>query len=100
MLDTANRVAGVISRQDIFHGSLAWSLGLGTVHHTTLLSETPAKDVMQTDVVTVTPDTPLKEAASSMIRHKIGCLPVTEGAQLVGIVTDGDLLALLARPAR
>jgi CBS domain-containing protein len=31
-----------------------------------------------------------------MLEKKIGCLPVLEGPQLVGIITESDLLKLVA----
>jgi acetoin utilization protein AcuB len=92
------RVAGVVSRRDIFHGALAWSLGQGKKAHDTLLATTPAKDVMTSDVVTIDPGASLAEAAALLRRHQIGCLPVVAGDELVGILTEGDFLALLAPP--
>lgn len=93
------RVVGVVSRRDIFHGALAWSLGQGGKAHETLLTATPAKDVMASDVVTIDPGASLGEAAALLRKHQIGCLPVVAGDELVGILTEGDFLALLARPA-
>lgn len=40
---------------------------------------------------TVSPALPVEEAAALMRRLKVGGLPVVEGAQLVGIVTESDL---------
>lgn len=91
------RVVGVLSRRDIFHGALAWSLGQGRKAHEQLLAATPVKDVMASRVVTVDPDAPLAEAAALLREHKIGCLPVVAGDALVGVLTEGDFLALLAR---
>jgi acetoin utilization protein AcuB len=93
------RVAGVVSRRDIFHGALAWSLGQGGKAHAQLLAATPAKEVMATRVVTVDPEAPLAEAAALLREHQIGSLPVVAGDELVGILTEGDFLALLARRA-
>ena len=90
------RVVGVVSRRDIFHGALAWSLGQGKKAHETRLAASPAKDVMATNVVSVDPDAPLAEAAALLRKHQIGCLPVVAGDRLVGILTEGDFLALLA----
>jgi len=36
-----------------------------------------------------------KSPARLMLEKKIGCLPVLEGAQLVGIVTETDMLKLV-----
>jgi CBS domain-containing protein len=93
------RVVGVVSRRDIFHGALAWSLGQGGKAHQTLLASSPAKDVMASDVVTVDPGASLAEAAALLQKHKIGCLPVVAGDELAGILTEGDFLARLAAPA-
>jgi CBS domain-containing protein len=90
------RVVGVISQRDIFYGALAWSLGQGRTAQQKALESTRAKDVMQSDVVHVEPGTPLAEAAARMRERKLGCLPVLEGETLVGILTEGDFLALLS----
>ena len=50
------------------------------------------KDIMKTDPVTVTPDTPTLEAIAIMRERRVGCLPVIEGDTLVGIITEHDLI--------
>lgn len=99
VLDEAGNVAGVISRRDIFHGALAWSLGQGKTAHEKSLASFPVKQVMTTEVLTIHPDAELREAAALMTEKKIGCLPVVEGKKLVGIITEGDFLAILADQA-
>jgi acetoin utilization protein AcuB len=47
--------------------------------------------------ITVSPETPVVEAARQMRDRKIGGLPVMEGDRLVGIVTETDLLDALIR---
>ncbi len=50
-------------------------------------------DFMTTEVVTVTPDTPVLAAARLMLERKISGLPVVDAAgHPVGIVTEHDLL--------
>jgi CBS domain-containing protein len=51
---------------------------------------------MSKPAVTVLPETSVKEAAQRMIEKKIGCLPVVEGEALVGLVTETDMLRLIA----
>lgn len=97
VLDDEARVVGVISQRDIFLGALAWSIGQGARAHRRALEATPAKDVMRADPVTIDPETPLAEAAVRMAEQKIGCLPVLHSGELVGILTEGDFLALLSR---
>ena len=95
VLDDDGVVTGVVSRRDIFHGALAWTLGQGVAAHEKTLDSYPAKQVMQSDVVTIAPGVALGEAAELMNERKIGCLPVVDGEQLVGILTEGDFLALI-----
>lgn len=94
--DDGDEVAGVISQRDIFYSALAWSTGLGTEGHRKALESQLVKAVMQADVTTVGPDAPLVDAVQIMLDKRIGCLPVVENRDLVGILTEGDLLALLA----
>lgn len=49
------------------------------------------KDVMTKDVVTVRPDAKIQEAAEQMRSLNIGSLPVHDGQQLLGMVTDRDI---------
>jgi len=90
------RLEGVVSQRDLFHGALAWSLGQGTEAHRRALETLPAKQVMKTRPTVVEPETPLAAAAALMIEHKVGCLPVVTRDRVVGILTEGDFLALLA----
>ncbi|HKA54762.1 MAG TPA: CBS domain-containing protein, partial [Candidatus Binatia bacterium] len=56
----------------------------------------PVKEVMNDPPVTIAPHAAVQDAARLMLEHKIGCLPVLEGTQLVGIVTETDMLKLVA----
>ncbi len=52
------------------------------------------KDIMTSDPVSVTPETPLREAARMMKQHNVGIIPVVEregSKQLVGVITDRDI---------
>ncbi|MDQ7842308.1 MAG: CBS domain-containing protein [Armatimonadota bacterium] len=52
-----------------------------------------ARDVMTRQVITVRPETPVKEVAGLMLTHRVSGLPVvTLTGELVGIVTEADLL--------
>jgi CBS domain-containing membrane protein len=98
--DDGEEVVGIISQRDLFRGALANALGYGRHAQRKLLDTLSVKDVMSTDVVTTSPETSLAEAARVMMTRKIGCLPVVEGKRLVGILTEGDFVALAARGSR
>jgi len=48
--------------------------------------------VMTRKVISVTPETSIEAAATLLLAHKIGGLPVVDGERLVGILTEGDVL--------
>lgn len=52
-----------------------------------------AKDVMTSPVVSVAPDTTVREIAALLLRRAISAVPVLDaGGALVGIVSEGDLV--------
>jgi len=54
-----------------------------------------AKDIMIKNIITVNSDTSIEEANIIMIRNKIGCLPILEFGELIGILTKNDIQKLL-----
>jgi CBS domain-containing protein len=48
-------------------------------------------EVMTRDVQTVSPDQPVREAASFMLSADAGSIPVTDGEWLIGMITDRDI---------
>jgi CBS domain-containing protein len=57
-----------------------------------------ASDIMRTDGVTFAPDTPISHIARTFRRLSITGAPVVDGDQVIGIVTEIDLIARHARP--
>ena len=52
-----------------------------------------AKDIMTRDIVTVTPDTEIVDAARLLLERRLNGVPVMEGGNLVGIICQSDLIA-------
>ena len=50
------------------------------------------RDVMTTDVATATPETTLEDIATMMRDEDTGAIPVLDGDELVGIITDRDIV--------
>ena len=97
VLDEGGELVGILSQRDLFRGALAKALGYGSSQQEKMLAMLVVKEVMTTEVLTAGPDTPLSEAAAVMQKNKIGSLPVVQGGKLVGIVTEGDFVALAAK---
>jgi CBS domain-containing protein len=64
---------------------------------TDTVSATTVKDIMIEKPVTVSPDTTIMDAMHKMQQHRIGCLPVVKGKELVGIITEMDFLRITSR---
>jgi CBS domain-containing protein len=54
--------------------------------------DTPVRDVMSSELYTVSPDKSVDHCMSLMTDRFVRHLPVTDGDQLVGIVSIGDLV--------
>lgn len=54
-------------------------------------------DVMIEKYKTVAPNTSVKEAMDIMLKHKLGCLPVVQENELIGIITERQFLNITNR---
>ena len=87
--DEEGRLVGLLSHRDLLR--LLSRRGAGALDEPVTV-----RDLMKSDPVTVSPQTPTLEAIDLMRARGVGCLPVVEGGALVGIVTAHDFLAASA----
>jgi len=57
--------------------------------------KTKVEDIMTKDVIVISPEASINEAAEVMTKNKIKRLPVIKNGELVGIITRGDLIEAL-----
>ena len=86
------RLVGLLSERDLMGAAAQRIFGLKQKNRSALLKSVPIKEVMKKKVLTMAPDTPIKEAARMMAEKKIGCVPVLSEGILVGLVTTTDIL--------
>ncbi len=95
-----DNLMGIVTHRDLLRlavSSIETNTPEGKIKQETLDESTFVATVMTRDPVTVSPDTPIWEAARIIIDNKFGCLPVVdEDCKLVGIVTEHDFLKTLA----
>ena len=91
------KLVGIITRNDLLKAepSLATTLDMYEISY--LLSKLTVKKVMVSNVVTVSPDEVVEEAARIMVDKGISCLPVVKDDALIGIITESDLFELFIK---
>ncbi|HEY0714104.1 MAG TPA: CBS domain-containing protein [Polyangia bacterium] len=77
-------VIGILTEKDILRRSAEVSPRVATQQY--------VEDVMTAPALTVGPDEPVVNAITLIISRRIGCLPVVDGNDLVGIITTTDVL--------
>lgn len=94
VLDKDEKVVGIVTEKDLLYASPSVATTLSVYEMTSLLAKLKVEKVMSRDVITITEDVPLEEAARIMADHRIGGLPIVRGKTLVGVITESDLFRL------
>jgi acetoin utilization protein AcuB len=90
------RVIGMITDRDLLR-VLPWTIGDLERPSPDRDPARPVRDVASRELVHVGPDDHLEVAADTLLRHRIGCLPVIENGELVGVITESDIFRVFAR---
>ncbi|MDQ0186214.1 acetoin utilization AcuB family protein [Cytobacillus sp. FSL W7-1323] len=88
IIDEANHLIGLVTDRDIRDATPSI---LDTVQLKEGLSQ-PIKRIMKTDIISGHPLDFVEDIAATLYEHRIGCMPILNDNQLVGIVTQTDLL--------
>lgn len=89
------KLVGIVSEKDLLNATPSQVTTLNVWELNYLLSKITIEDIMTRDIITVTEDTPIEEAARIMADRKIGGLPVMRNDSMVGIISETDLFRLL-----
>ena len=95
ILDDSKNLVGLITFRSLLTALPSDLSGFSRFEISYTLSKIKVHTVMVRDIVTITPDTPIEIGARIMADKRIGCLPVMEGEELVGIITDNDLFNVM-----
>jgi CBS domain-containing membrane protein len=96
VLNADGDLCGILTQRDLFRGILLKSLGYGSRAEQKMLDSLSIKEAMRDEVITITPDSTLSDAANLMLYNKIGCLPVVDGERLVGMISEADFVKQFA----
>lgn len=90
-------LVGIVSDRDLKQSMASPATSLEVHELNYLLNRLAVAEIMTKAVITIGPRSPVEEAARLMLQEKISALPVIDGGQLVGIITETDVLDLLVR---
>ena len=93
--DDAGKLVGIVVEKDLLSNQPSPATTLSVFEIYSLLESLRVRQIMSSPVITVTGDCPIEEAARIMVENKISCLPVMDGDQIVGIITETDVFRVL-----
>jgi acetoin utilization protein AcuB len=88
------KLIGIVSETDLLNASPSPVSTLSVWEMNYLLSKITVSEVMTEELLTVTEDTPIEEAARIMADNEIGGLPVMRSGKVVGMITETDLFKI------
>jgi acetoin utilization protein AcuB len=81
VLDAARKLVGIVAERDLL---------LAATRH--LQAAIEVGEVMHRSVTTARPEMPIAEAATLMVEHRIGGLPVVDADErVIGVITETDI---------
>jgi CBS domain-containing protein len=92
VVDANDELVGIVTEGDINRISDSPESDLAEYNLYYRVKDLPLREFMRRPVLTVAPDTRLREAAQIMIVNHIHGVPVVIGKRVVGVVTVSDLL--------
>jgi acetoin utilization protein AcuB len=90
IVNKRGKLIGIVSQTDLMQAAPSKATTLSVFEANYLMAHLEVEEIMN-EPVTVPEETPLEEAARIMVANDIGCLPVMQGKELVGIITETDI---------
>ncbi len=91
VVDRDGSLVGIVTEQDLIKASPSEATLLDKWEIKSLMSTLPVEKVMTRQMITLTEDVLLEEAARIMADKKVSGLPVVRGNKVVGMLTESDI---------
>lgn len=91
-------LVGLLTHRDLLAASFSIFAEVDHSEQRRIFGTVPVVEAMHRDVVTISPEMSVREAARILLQNKYGCLPVVgPSGELLGIITEADFLHLTVR---
>ena len=84
-------LVGIVTLEDLRRMDPIEAAGFDIIRISNMLAHLPIRQLMTKNPKTIAPAESLVKAAQLMLRNKISTLPVLDGDELVGIITESDI---------
>ena len=92
------RLVGIVTRGDVRGAEPSGATSLSIWELNYLLSKLKIEEIMTRNLVKISPNATIGEAAEMMLEHKVSGLPVVDGEmKLVGIITESDIFRMVVQ---
>lgn len=91
---SGKKLVGILSERDLFRSSLVEAIGHEPTKTREFMKAIRIQDIMVKNLITLAPEADIREAVKLMLTHKIGCIPVVAKEELLGLITETDILRL------
>jgi acetoin utilization protein AcuB len=86
------KLIGLVTNMDIRKAEASPATSLEVRELNYLLDRIKVSEIMTRKVITISPEHSVEDAATILQEKKIGCLPVVENGNLVGMLTENDVM--------
>ena len=93
-----SKLVGIVTKDRLLRAAPSAATSLSVWELNYLLSKMTIVEIMERDVITVTPDTTVESALALAQEKRVGSLPVVEDGKVVGIVTTNDFFLKILNP--
>jgi acetoin utilization protein AcuB len=91
ILNKKDQLIGIVSHSDMLEAEPSRVSTLSVYEIASLLEKVTMDQIMSHPVKAISQECAISEAAHYMLEEEIGCLPVLDGDEVVGIITDTDI---------
>jgi CBS domain-containing protein len=97
VVDSDGNLIGIVTEGDINRVSDSSETDVREYNLYHRAKDLPIREIMTRPVHSAAPETPILAVAQMMLDERIGGIPVVDGRQVIGIITESDLFRLIVK---